>query len=94
MTCDTYSSTFKVVGVWIDSSNNAHDGWAAWTAVSGSPWTATYSKSDIAESYKVNVGCGGSPSSWAQTAYSDFVTGGQDFICHVTATPSQRVCVS
>lgn len=96
VTCDTYSSTYKVVGVWIDSTNNAHDGFASWSPYAGAPWTASYSKGNIAagESYKVHVGCGGTTSSWGQTAYSPFVTGGHDFICHVTSAPAQRVCSS
>lgn len=61
--CDAGSS-YPVVGVWINSSNDAHDGWAAWYRLPGQPNKATYSKSNIAsgESYKVHVGCGGTTS--------------------------------
>lgn len=95
VTCDAYSTSYPVVGVWIDSSNNAHDGWASWTAVPGQPWTASYSKGDVSESYKVHVGCGGTPSSWNQTAYSQtWLTGYQNFICHVSFVANQRICNS
>lgn len=92
--CD--AGGYNVVGVWIDSTNNAHDGFASWTPLSGWPEKATYSKGDIAvnESYSVHVGCGGNTTTWGQTAYSGPVTGGQEFVCHVTATVSQRVCLS
>jgi hypothetical protein len=94
--CDAYNPSIPIVGVWINSSNDAHDGWATWSRVSGQPWKATYSKSNIAagETYKVHVGCGGTTASWNQTAYSGWVTGGQNFICHVSNSPAQRVCFS
>jgi len=93
--CDA-GSAYPVVGVWINSTNNAHDGFASWSRFSGQPHRASYSKGDIAsgESYKVHVGCGGTTSSWGQTAYSGTVTGGHDFICHVSNSPAQRVCFS
>lgn len=94
VTCDAYSANFKVVGVWIDSSNNAHDGWASWTAVPGQPWTASFSKGNVSESYRAHVGCGGTTQNWAQTSYSGWVTGNHNFICHVSSSPAQRVCFS
>lgn len=94
--CNTYTSQYSVVGVWINSSNDTHDGWASWSRVPGQPWKATYSKSNVAsgESYKVHVGCGGTTSNWNQTAYSLWVTGNHDFICHVSSSPAHRVCSS
>ncbi len=94
VTCDAYSPSYPVVGIWIDSSNNAHDGWASWSPVPGQPWKATFSKSDVNESYKVHVGCGGDKNNWGQSSYSGWVTGHNDFICHVSWVANQRVCNS
>ena len=94
VTCDAYSSSWPVTGVWIDSTNNAHDGWASWSAVAGQPWKANFSKSDVAESYRVFVGCGGTTQSWRVTTTSGWVNGYHDFICHVSTTQTQTPCDS
>lgn len=90
--CGAYSSSYPVVGVWIDSTNNSHDGWATVIHISGQPWKVKFSKSDINESYSVHVGCGGKKSDWEQEAKSGFATGPQDFICHVSFVANQRIC--
>lgn len=90
----TCAKHYPVVGVWIDSSNDAHDGWASWSPISGEAWKASYYKGGTHEAYDVHVGCGGTPQHWGMTAYSGTVTGHQDFTCRLGPTRSQRVCNS
>lgn len=87
--CDNGSA---VQGVYIDSSAAGRDGWAAWNRFSGDASRATYSRSEVTTSYRVNVGCGGSPSSWQYSIWSGWYSGNLNFICHVTGTATQRYC--
>lgn len=90
--CIPGTTTWSVVGIWVESSNSAHSGWAGWTPVSGQPWKASYSKSQVAsnESYRLHVGCGGDPYTWRSTSYTPWTTGNQNFLCD----PAHSSCSS
>jgi hypothetical protein len=63
-----------VQGVWV-SANSGGSGWASWTPYAGDPSKATWSRSlPNGGDYYIAVGCGGSPSSWKRTLYSDTIS--------------------
>jgi hypothetical protein len=67
--CD---SGAPVEGFWIQSANAS--GWASWQDAAGTNADYWYSL-PAAQSYKMSVGCGGSPQSWAVATYTPSVSG-------------------
>jgi hypothetical protein len=82
-------SQASVVGVWIDAKSGG-SGWASWTPVNN--YTANYSYSlPNGGNYAVNVGCGGTPQSWATNNKSDAVSGTyNNFTCYDTHSAYYR----
>lgn len=65
------------VGIWVDAQSSK-DGWATMTGPNPSTgWARVkYSfKLDKGGSYRLHVGCGGSPQSWGLTATSGSISG-------------------
>ena len=54
----------NVVGVWVTVSG----GTSGWAARSGSGYSQRWSYNTQGKSYKLTVGCGGSPSNWASSS--------------------------
>jgi hypothetical protein len=78
----------NVVGVWITASNGG-SGWAPWKAHSALPSQANYSfRLPAGGSYKVTVGCGGTPQQWASSNHSNVTSGSASFTCY--DTPAAR----
>lgn len=65
-------ATSNVVGVWVNVSGGT-SGWASRTATSD-PHINYYSYNTQGKSWSVNVGCGGTPSNWAQSISSNWST--------------------
>lgn len=63
-------ATSNVVGVWVDVDGGT-DGWAARSSTSD-PRINNYSYNTQGKRWRVNVGCGGTPSSWGQSISSNW----------------------
>lgn len=61
-------ATSNVVGVWVDVDGGT-DGWATRSATSD-PRVNNYSYNTQGKRWRVNVGCGGTPSNWGQSISS------------------------
>jgi hypothetical protein len=78
------SSGRDVEGVYIDA-DKSKAGWAEWASLAGKENTASFRyKLDKGGNYSVHVGCGGMPSDWESSTWSDSVSSKEhhDFICH------------
>jgi hypothetical protein len=69
-----------VVGVWVEVSGGT-SGWATrWSDGNGGNFYSYY-EIDNGKTYRVHVGCSGTPQNWGITFYSPWVTGYRDWIC-------------
>ena len=87
-TVDCFYGNNNVSGVWVDATNGT-DGWAALSG-SGSHKSYSYNLSQ-SSTYKLYVGCGGTPSAWGGTFNSPTVNQNYaNWVCSVTG--GQKVC--
>lgn len=69
------------VGVWVETSSGT-SGWAALGTNADGQSTYSYNKVNVGASYRLHVGCSGTPSNWGTTFYTPYVTGTYyDWIC-------------
>lgn len=70
-----------VVGVWIDQSSGT-DGWAQRWSTGAAHENAWRYYNSNGGSYRVVVGCGGTPQYWGSSNRSNFVSGWRSFTCY------------
>lgn len=71
-TVDCFYGNNNVSGVWVDATNG-QDGWATLSG-SGASKSYRYTLSQTS-TYKLRVGCGGTPANWGATMHSPLVNG-------------------
>jgi len=81
-----------VNGIHVDVATGT-DGFASWTSTGPSSASFTYNLSQNTSSYFINVGCGGSPSSWGATFRSPTLTG-KNYNLYCVTTGGQKVCAT
>lgn len=73
----------NVVGVWVTAANGG-SGWASRRSLNGSTAYWSY-RLPNGGSYKVTVGCGGTPQRWGSSNNSNYTSGNASFMCYDTA---------
>ncbi|HEY5833410.1 hypothetical protein [Streptomyces sp.] len=68
-------SGHAVVGVWVQTANAAHSRFAAWKGVGDGSTADWWTDLPMNESYSLNVGCGGTPSSWRTSNHTGVHSG-------------------
>ncbi len=72
----------NVEGIWIQVQSGGGSNWATMSVPGNTStyvgWSFPISSSTV---YQARVGCGGQPSSWTYTTYSDWISGSSDLIC-------------
>jgi hypothetical protein len=81
-----------VTGVWVEPKDGPGRGWARWAPNADQPHQATYSKAidQTAISYKLSVGCGGTPDNWLHDDRSQQIPNTPELVT-VTCDSSQDV---
>jgi len=69
-TIDCFYGNNDLVGVWVNATSGADD----WATISGDGRSYSYTLSQTS-TYKLHVGCSGTPSNWGATMYTPVVNG-------------------
>jgi len=70
-----------VVGAWVEVPGGT-SGWASLSPDGYGGANYSYGAVSAGTTYRLHVGCGGTPQSWGTTFYTPYVTGGYyDWIC-------------
>jgi hypothetical protein len=87
-------SGHAVVGVWVQTANPADSRYAAWKGVGDGSTADWWTDLPKDESYHLNVGCGGTPSSWGTSNQTGNYSGGHNsFNCDdVSGDPNYEKC--
>lgn len=75
----TYGNNAEV-GVWVEAGS--HSGWASLTPDGYGGAYYSYGAISAGTTYRLHVGCGGTPQNWGITFYTPYVSGGYyDWVC-------------
>jgi len=75
----TYGNNAEV-GVWVEAGSRS--GWASLTSNGYGGAYYSYGAISAGTTYRLHVGCGGTPQQWGITFYTPYVSGGYyDWVC-------------
>jgi hypothetical protein len=68
------------VGIWVNAGSKS--GWASRSPNGSGGVNYSYGAISAGTTYRLHVGCGGTPQNWGTTFYTPWVTGGYyDWVC-------------